>query len=258
MPDVACKGAEKSFTEFAERVTKEWADERKRNLYGDDWYRAAVARVILFRTTERLVSGAYWYEGGYRAQIVAYASARLAALANERSGGGRLEYLRIWTAQRAGDVLERQLLAIAEIMATVLRAPPQAGQNVSEWAKQQACRKVALQTVVPVEAGFDRFLLGATESRASDREERNNQRLSVELAAVSEILAAGSDTWRAVRAFAKARKLASLEDDRALEIACAVPRLIPTDKQAERVQIVLQRCQEAGFEPVKSSSAAVE
>jgi hypothetical protein len=30
LPDVACKGAEKSFTEFAERITKEWDDENKR------------------------------------------------------------------------------------------------------------------------------------------------------------------------------------------------------------------------------------
>jgi hypothetical protein len=64
LPDVASRGAEKSFTSFAERITKEWADENRRALYGDDWYRSAVARVILFRVTEGLVSNAPWYEGG--------------------------------------------------------------------------------------------------------------------------------------------------------------------------------------------------
>lgn len=86
LPDIACKGAEKSFTEFADRVTKEWHDERKRNLYSDDGSRSAVARTILFRTTEALVSKAPWYEGGYRVQIVAYATARLSALATQQSG----------------------------------------------------------------------------------------------------------------------------------------------------------------------------
>ncbi len=81
VPDVVCKGAEKSFVAFAERISAEWKDESKRALYGDDWFRDAVARVILFRTTEQIVSRATWYEGGYRAQIVAYAFARLAALA---------------------------------------------------------------------------------------------------------------------------------------------------------------------------------
>jgi hypothetical protein len=35
-PDIACKGAEKSFVEFANRISKEWTDENKRLLYGDD------------------------------------------------------------------------------------------------------------------------------------------------------------------------------------------------------------------------------
>jgi hypothetical protein len=74
----------------------------------------AVARTILFRTTEALVSKAPWYEGGYRAQIVAYATARLSALATQQSGGGRLDYKKIWVSQAAGDALERHLLSVAE------------------------------------------------------------------------------------------------------------------------------------------------
>jgi len=30
LPDIACKGAEKSFVEFANRISKEWADENRR------------------------------------------------------------------------------------------------------------------------------------------------------------------------------------------------------------------------------------
>jgi hypothetical protein len=67
MPDIACKGAEKSFVEFAGRIAREWADENKRLLYVDDWFRGAVARQILFKTTEGLVSQAPWYDGDYRA-----------------------------------------------------------------------------------------------------------------------------------------------------------------------------------------------
>ena len=93
-PDVACKGAEKAFTAFADRITKEWVEESKRAVYGDDWFKAAVGRVILFRSTEAIVSRAPWYEGGYRAQIVAYTCARLAWLALEQpeSGGFCLLY----------------------------------------------------------------------------------------------------------------------------------------------------------------------
>lgn len=247
LPDVACKGAEKAFVAFAERVTNDWKDEANRATYSDDWYRAAVARVILFRATEGLVSKATWYEGGYRAQIVAYATARLAALAEKRSDGGRLDFLRIWSAQAAGSLLERQLLAIAEVMMGVLRSPPLAGQNISEWAKQQACRKKALEAEVPVEPEFEALLLGKEDVKAAVREEREKQRVADGVGAVTEVMTAGAPFWLALRGFARAKRLTTPEDEAALSIACSMPRRVPADWQAARLLAVRERCEEAGF-----------
>ena len=81
--DIASKGAEKAFVSFAERISQEWLDETRRASYGDEWFKASVAQFILFRASESLVSSASWYEGGYRAQIVAYTCMRLSRLALE-------------------------------------------------------------------------------------------------------------------------------------------------------------------------------
>ena len=247
LPDVACKGAEKAFMAFAERVTEDWKDEGRRSAYSDDWYRCAVARVILFRTTEGLVSKASWYEGGYRAQVVAYTTARFAALAADRSGGGRLDYLKVWSAQAAGEVLERQLLAIAEAMMRVLRSPPLAGQNISEWAKQQACRKKALETEVPVELGLDAFLLGKEDVRSAVREDQEKQRVADGIQAIAEVMEAGVAFWSSLRVFARAKRLTTPDDEGALTVACSMPRKVPTDWQAARLLAVRRRCEEAGF-----------
>ena len=249
LPDVACKGAEKAFVAFAERVTEDWKDERRRSAYGDDWYRSAVARAILFRVTEGLVSKASWYEGGYRAQVVAYAMARLAVLAEQRSGGGRLNYLKVWTAQTAGEVLERQLLAIAETMMGVLRSPPLSGQNISEWAKQQACRKQALEANVLVEPGLDAFLLGKDDARSVIREEQENQRVADGVKAIAEVLEAGAAFWSSLRAFARAKRFTTTDDEGALTVACSMPRKVPTDWQAAKLLAVRRRCEDAGFAP---------
>jgi hypothetical protein len=159
LPDVACKGAEKAFTDFAERVSARWADEKLQVAYTDDWYRGAVARVILFKTTEALVSQASWYEGGYRAQIVAYACGKLVHQAQQVVPNGSVDWLRIWSRQEAGEVIARQLAVTAEKMAGVLRTPPREGMNVTEWAKQQACRSRAFATSVPVVMGFADWVL---------------------------------------------------------------------------------------------------
>ena len=74
--------------------------------------------MILFKTAEGLVSNAPWYDGGYRAQIVAYSLGRLAKLARDASNGGTIDWFKVWAAD---DVLRQQMLVIAEAVAGVLR-----------------------------------------------------------------------------------------------------------------------------------------
>jgi len=105
---VACKGPRKR-SSLSLRDHEGMGSRVKRATYGDDWFKAAVARVILFRATEAIVSNAAWYEGGYRAQIVAYACfpARSVGIGSTRDGG--LDFHKVWTQQSAGPVLERQI-----------------------------------------------------------------------------------------------------------------------------------------------------
>lgn len=247
LPDIACKGAEKSFVEFANRISKEWADENRRLVYGDDWFKGAVARVILFKTTEGLVSSAPWYDGGYRAQIVAYTLARLAQLARDASDGGTIDWSRIWAAQSADEVLRQQVLVIADAMASVLRSPPLAGQNIGEWAKQQACRKRAMETEVGEIACFRARLVGREDRKAARRAAREDGKVDRGVEAITEVMQKDALFWQAVRSYARQRNLLFPEDDKALYPVVNLPKMVPTDRQAERLISLLTRCEDAGF-----------
>ena len=156
--------------------------------------------------------------------------------------------MKVWAAQAAGEVLERQLLAIAEVMNQVLSSPAQSGQDIGEWAKQQACRKHALETDVPEIAGLDLFLVDKTDARSDDRKQREDQRVTDGLAAISEVVTLGAGYWQKLRAFAREHKISSPDEDTTLGIACSVPKKIPADWQAARALEVRKRCEEAGFE----------
>jgi hypothetical protein len=248
LPDVACKGAEKSFVAFADRVTEAWKDERKRSLYTDDWFRAAAARTILFRAAEAVVLKAPWYAPGTRSQVVAYTMARLAVLGAELSEGGRLDYLKVWAAQGVDSVMTEQIYVIAEHMMGVLATPPKEGQHVGEWAKQQACRSRALQTDVPIIRGFETFLIAGADAKADDREYRDQQRVTDGLAALTEVMELGAVYWEGVRAFGRSAKILSPKDDATLGVACAMPRRMPNDKEAVRLIGVRDKCTDVGFE----------
>ncbi|MGI8524634.1 MAG: AIPR family protein, partial [Pseudolabrys sp.] len=247
-PDVACKGAEKAFIAFAERISKEWSDESRRAIYGDDWFKSAVARVILFRAAEVSVSKAAWYEGGYRAQIVAYTCARLAKLALDQEGSGGLDYIKVWTQQSAGDLLEQQIAKISEAMARVLQNPPLAGQNVSEWAKQQGCRRTALETRVPVVKGFDDWVVSPDDRRVSKREQRATGLIDHGLDSMKQVLSRNSKYWESLRGFCRAKRILLPEDEKALVPACQIPGMVPTDKQAARLLQLIDRAVDAGWQ----------
>lgn len=246
-PDIACKGAEKAFVAFAERISKEWEDEGRRDLYGDDWFRMAIAKVILFKATERIISGASWYEGGYRAQIAAYTCARLAKLGKDQSDGGEIDYLRIWSQQSPGDLLERQIGAVAEVMARVLRTPPLAGRNISEWAKQQACRKTALDTPVPVVRGFGELTVSPEDKNAARRDQKAAGSVDRGLEAVKTVMSKDARYWEALRRFGRARGLFSSEDEKCLVPACRMPEMIPTDRQAVRLLQLAEKAASVGW-----------
>ena len=241
--DVACKGAEKAFTAFAERVSKEWEDETIRARYGDDWFKMAVARILLFRATETLVSKADWYEGGYRSQIVAFSCMRLAALAMELGSG--LAYLEIWNRQNVDKVLERQLGYIGEQMAEVLLSPPKAGQNIGEWAKQQACRKIAIETKVKIVGEFEDWVSSGSDQKLKERESRRDRKVHDGLDALTQVIKHDAKYWVSLRNYSQLKGLMTLEDEKAVVVAC---KQMPTDRQAACLVRLIDKATNAGWD----------
>ena len=119
-PDVVSRGAQKNFADFASFIGGEW------NKHSDDfnemYYREAIAKAIVFRSVERLVTKQPWYQGGYRANVVAYAIAKLAHDVSQR--GGSINFERIWRAEGVSPVLRDALVVSAEAVHDVIVSPP--------------------------------------------------------------------------------------------------------------------------------------
>jgi hypothetical protein len=238
-------GAEKSFVAFADRVTEAWKDERKRSLYTDDWFRAAAARMILFRAAEAIVRKASWYAPGTRSQVVAYTMARLAYLATELSEGGRLDFLKVWSAQ-AADGTDLRHRGTDDGCA---RKPSQGRTTHRRMGKAAGLPQSRLADGSSCDPRFRDYLVAGADAKAEDCEHREQQRVTDGLTALTDVMALGAQYWESVRAFGRSAKLLSPEDDAALLVAAAMPRKLPTDKQATRLIAVRDRCADEGFEP---------
>lgn len=134
-PVVVNLGGQKNFAAYAERIAADWKDDPSR--FSEAYFRRAVARAIVFKAVERLVSSQPWYAGGYRANIVAYSIALLAHVLD--SSGLELDHERVWSEQDIGQELSTAMVRITTLVNKTLTGPERGLANVTEWAKKDAC-----------------------------------------------------------------------------------------------------------------------
>jgi hypothetical protein len=142
LPNIVSLGAEKNFQRFTDRIRT-----RGRYPVTQEYFERLVAKAILFRGTERVVSGLGF--AGYRANTVTYSIAYLSEQTNQQ-----LDLDRIWTDQDITDETAEALASIAGRVRNVLLDAPGSG-NVTEWSKKPACweRVRALEIPLPADLG---------------------------------------------------------------------------------------------------------
>ena len=126
LPYLVSEGAQKNFRHFTLRV-----QERGRFVPDEQYYKRLIAKGILFKRTEELVSMQEF--GGYRANIVTYTIAFLSFHTAQK-----LDLLKIWEEQQLSESLENEITVISKLVHAFITDPP-GGANISEWCKRGKC-----------------------------------------------------------------------------------------------------------------------
>ena len=242
-PHEVSLGAQKNFAAFARRIGEAWS--KAPDDFNEGWYREAVAKAIVFKATERLVSEQPWYQGGYRANIVAYAIAKTAHDVKER--GRAVDFQRVWRRQAPGASMEDALAAVAEAVHDVLINPPLGVSNVTEWAKRQACWARVRDLVIGWLPAFEDDLISVEERRDEERNSRREQRelngIEVQIAVVT----AGPGFWEDALAWGTERRLLTPTEEGVLRVATNRTGRTPNEKQSVRAVEALRKLQAEGY-----------
>ena len=242
-PHIVSRGAQKNFAEFAKDVGEAWSKSDAK--YDELWYRRLIAKAIIFHKLEADVPKQPWYEGGYRANIVTYAMAKVFHDGNDEKQV--LDLDTIWRRQAVSDALQRALVLAAAEAHDVITHPPTGVRNMSEWAKQQACWNGLKGRKLEYDEDFESFLTLEEAARGTERDERKKKREIDGIAAQAEVVNRGPVFWRQVldRGLA-ARKLAP-KDQQILKICASMPRQLPTELQSKHAINVLEMMREQGL-----------
>jgi len=240
-------GGQKNFARYALRLGREW--EKSSDGFNELYYRRAIGRAILFRTTEKLVSAQSWYNGGYRANIVAYTLSMLGELAKRRKAS--VDYQRIWSTQAVDEVMTEALVIIATAVNQDLIQPPQGISNVSEWAKKEGCWTRLIEQADHIAGqlpeSFFAGLASADENRHETKTARQTQKIDNGIEAQKQVFAIPAQIWQALGVQMTSKKLLNAKEIGVLGIAAQMPTKIPSEAQSRVLVGILEKGRAEGF-----------
>lgn len=241
------RGSQKNFVRYAERIGKEW--EKSSDAFNEFYFKRVVARGLIFRATERIVSNQSWYNGGYRANIVAYTLALLAEIAKRRNGS--VDFMEVWRTQTVGAVLNESIALVSCAVNDDITRPADGVSNISEWCKKEACwtrmtnRIEAVEAALPV--AFYDHLVSLGDLEETMRSAKRAQKVDNGIEAQKKVLAVPASEWARINRSMLERNLLTPKEVGVMKVAMQIPLKLPTEKQSMVLLEILHKGQIEGI-----------
>lgn len=146
LPQHVSRGAQKNFTTFMASLSDRQVEVDRA------YFEELVAKARLWKRTERLVSLQQF--GGYRANLVAYAIAKLSHATDQR-----LDLHGIWERQALTSATEDALVELSYVAWKVLVEEAPTGTNITEWAKRDDCWHLMREAAYSLDASLSAELV---------------------------------------------------------------------------------------------------
>lgn len=240
-------GGQKNFAKYALRIGKEW--EKSSDDFNELYFKRAIARGILFRATEKLVSVQPWYNGGYRANIVAYTLALIGEMTRRRNAS--LDFQRIWNNQGIDETLIEAVETISAAVNEDIIQPPQGISNISEWAKKDGCwARLSGKCDEIAERLSDSFwdsLATSDDTKHEAKTAKQTQRIDNGIDAQRQVIEVPGSVWRDLCSAMSARKLLTPKEVGIMNTAAQLPGKVPSEKQCIILVELLEKARQEGL-----------
>lgn len=237
LPFYVSEGAQKNFRRFTVRL-----NQRIGQLPNEKYYHNLIAKAIVFRTAEKLVSKQQY--GGYRANIVTYTIAFISF-----KTGQRIDLEQIWKEQALSDSLENEIIEVSKFVQHLIVNPP-GGANVGEWCKKEKCWQSIKEYDYKISDALSSELISIDSNGSTSTLKNSIESLTeAELALVDEVAAIPAATWFKLSKWAKdTQNLQPWQRSLLFSVGTLVSReRKPSIKQAVHALKVYKESKEKGF-----------
>lgn len=192
-PVEVCKGAQYSFKSFAEGIVKEY--EKNNEMITETYFKNAISRAIIFKALEKIISNADWYDGGYRAQTVAYTISYLSHILSKENL--YFNFNLIWESQGIFDDLEKLLHDLSYKIYKILINPQKGYSNIGEWCKKNLCWDVVKESGINIKIPKG-YILKAETLKEIVKKEKKEKKEEIKIDYLVEIANIEIEVWQKI------------------------------------------------------------
>lgn len=240
-------GAQKNFAQYARRIGQEW--EKAADGFNEFYYKRAIAKAIIFRRTEKIISAQPWYNGGYRANIVAYTLALLAHYCETNMKS--IDFMKIWQKQFVPDEIEGAIEVTAKLVHEDIISPPAGISNVTEWCKKDGCWSRLKERVneldILLSDSFKADLIGKERVIEEQKTAQQIQRIDKGIEAQRKVMEISGPEWKSLMEKSHQLGILTTKETGILEVAAQIPRKIPSEKQSMILIEILNKAHQEGI-----------
>ena len=246
LPHQVSTGAQKNFIQFAEWTSAAW--DKDEAAFNERFFRQIVCLNIMYKKVDYIVKHASWYEMGYKAQVVAYTLAYLFYRIGTECPDCAFDFKTVWNQQNVSHATEMELGKIAEAMYYHLVSPNREVQNVTEWAKREACWKKAKTISLPLSANFKKELVSSEEDAEAKKSARQEQKQENSASAMIQVAEYGIENWKALLTWGIQNRIFNPQEISFLKAAISMESgKFPSEKQCGRILQVLEKAREESW-----------
>lgn len=244
-PDIASAGGQKAFAVFAEWASKAW--EKNDTVFNEEFFKTVVAVAILFRQSDQIVRKQPWYRS-YKANIVEYAIAKIIYTVETCYPEKTIAYKNIWQKQGLSSAWKRQIEDTSYFMYQYLIREDRGIENVTEWAKREACWNGAKQLPYALYDDFVSELQSKSNALEEAQDARKDQKMANQLNALVEVANYGSDGWQKLIEWNETHQVMAPSELHLIRQAASMDGgVITSEKKCGRILKILNKCRIEGY-----------
>lgn len=179
-PFLVCKGAANAYKEYGQKIFT--AFEKNEDSFNEVYFKREIGKAILFRKTDKeFIEKQGWYMSarGYKAETTTYSLSYLCWHLKQLDL--ELDFSKFWELQGLPEELEDILIQLTPQIRAFLQNPGTVQQNVSEFAKKEACWLQLQESGIEIEGDFKTFTTDKSKEIEKEKEAKFDKKKDNEI-----------------------------------------------------------------------------